>query len=211
MLQQKITAVRQQGIEANTKFKDLTASYDHIVENRERLIEDIRVQSLFNSNAAIEKLITYHDYYEKRDQPDYATIDDFVAVYQKSIETDSVNVTKYPRNIVYQFKDFRCFLSNAIEPILHLSKLCGNVRVFIQQVEPDWLKFEKLYENGLKQIWNSAHNDPNTLHFFILEDINLASIECYGKPVLDLISNIRSIIPGLKTGWPDNLCVEVKR
>ena len=79
--------------------------------------------------------------------------------------------------------------------------------MFIQQVEPDWLKFDNFYENGLKQIWQQAYSYPDKLHFIILEDLNMSSIECYGKPLNDLLGKTRKVLPGLGTTFPKNLWV----
>ena len=81
----------------------------------------------------------------------------------------------------------------------------NNATYIIQNVEPDWLHFSNLWENGLGAIWQSAHENPEKLHFLILEDINLSSPECYGRPLFDMIVGVRKIIPIGKSPFPKNL------
>jgi hypothetical protein len=81
----------------------------------------------------------------------------------------------------------------------------GNSQYIIQQVEPDWLHFKDLWENGLEAIWKSSHENPEIMHFLILEDVNLSSPECYMRPLLDCINGIRKQIPFAKSAYPNNL------
>ncbi|RYZ35943.1 MAG: hypothetical protein EOP49_33050 [Sphingobacteriales bacterium] len=61
--------------------------------------------------------------------------------------------------------------------------------------------------NKLKQIWASADQHKTMFHFFVLQDINMASFECYGRPLLDLVSEVREELPGQQTNWPENLWI----
>jgi hypothetical protein len=104
-------------------------------------------------------------------------------------------------------KDYKCLLSVAVEPLQQIAILTNNAKVILQQVEPDWLKYDSLYENGLKLSWESAQANPDIIHFFILEDINLASPECYAKPLNDVIAGIRKTLPGISGTFPPNLWI----
>ena len=81
----------------------------------------------------------------------------------------------------------------------------NNAFYIIQQIEPDWLHFSDFWKNGLGAIWKSAHDYPDKLHFLFLEDINMSSPECYARPLLDMITGIRMLIPFGKTQYPGNL------
>ncbi len=83
----------------------------------------------------------------------------------------------------------------------------GNARYVIQQVEPDWLRFKDFWHNGLGALWKSAHSHPEQFHFLLLQDINLASPECYARPLLDSICGVREQIPFGKTKYPNNLWI----
>ena len=84
-------------------------------------------------------------------------------------------------------------------------KSVNNCTFIIQQVEADWLKFKQFWENGLGEIWESSHANPEILHFLVLQDFNLSSPICFARPLLDIISGIRNKLPYANTGYPPNL------
>lgn len=180
-----------------------------ISREKERLIQDIRVHSLIHQPVSIkqEKLATYEEQSFLQIGTPFSTLVEFIKLFNSTIQTQENGSGRFGFNAVYQLKDFKCLLSENVHTILQMAKLSNNCRVFIQQVEPDWLKFESFYDNGLRQIWESALNCPDSIHFLILEDLNMASIECYGKPVLDLLSGVRTKLPGVNTSWPRNFWI----
>ncbi len=107
--------------------------------------------------------------------------------------------------LVHQLKYKKCLLAQNVAIIQKFATVLGNTRIILQQAEPDWLKFEYLCKNGLQRIWELSYDNPDNIHFFVLQDMNTASIECYGKPVLDMASGIRKNLPGLNSQWPRNL------
>jgi len=189
------------------KVENLKKECELIVKEKDRLINDIiihsKVKELSQKNS--NNILTFEIQIFENKGELYNNLDDFISVFTKSFESTDIIDNNFTKNIIYQLKDSRCLLSNNVKMILNLAKLTNNSKIILQQVEPDWLKFKYLFENGLKQIWESAHESPEIIHFLILQDINMASIECYGKPILDLASGVRVKIPGLNTSWPKNL------
>jgi hypothetical protein len=188
-----------------TEICTAKAEYDLLLQDKERLIRDIKVQ-LAVQNSSSEKvnhLVTYDEQVFSKNLDCFKNLDEFIGCLNATIANNSQ--PRYAKTIMSQFKDHRCFLSDNIEPIVKIGGLTNNCRIFIQQVEPDWIKFEKFYENGLKQVWESAHKHKEMFHFLVLQDLNIASIECYGRPILDLISNVRKKLPGQALPFPDNL------
>lgn len=100
---------------------------------------------------------------------------------------------------------FKGIFANDVNCLLALIEATGNAKYIIQQVEPDWLHFKDLWVNGLEAIWKSSHENPDILHFLVLEDINLASPECFMRPLLDCMNGIRKRIPYALNEYPDNL------
>ena len=43
----------------------------------------------------------------------------------------------------------------------------------------------------------------------MLQDFNIPSFECYGRPLIDIASGVRQFIPGTKILWPANLYIIV--
>lgn len=135
-----------------------------------------------------------------------------------------LNVKDFTNNIQYYLSDFKRnpdFAKRIFETILvykalfikdirialSVIKASGNAKYIIQHTEPDWMHFKDFWNNGLATIWNSAHENPETPHFFVLEDINLSAPECYARPLLDVIAGIRSKIPFAETSYPNNLII----
>jgi hypothetical protein len=186
-------------------YEKCKADLDFILKEKERIINDIKIHSSVSnkeSSNKINNLVTYEvqEFYQQVNP--FQDLNSFL----ENIK-DLTSDTRLSSRCIYQMKEFRCLLSDSIEYILQIAKATNNCKVFIQQIEPDWLKFEKFYENGLKQAWQSAHHEIDKIHFLILEDINMSSIECFGKPILDLIAGIRKTLPGESNSWPSNLWI----
>jgi hypothetical protein len=183
----------------------LIKEYKHLENERERLIQDIKAHALITpqntENQVSKKLYTFEMQDFSRDVEIFNDLTDFRKIIG-DIENNSL-----ARRSFDLLKDYKCLLSNDIEMILVLAKATNNCKVLIQQVEPDWLKFEHFYENGLKQIWQAAHQEPDKIHFLLLQDLNMASIECYGRPVLDLLADVRVNLPIENTPLPKNLWI----
>lgn len=130
----------------------------------------------------------------------------------------------YINNIQYYLADFkiepklakRIFETITIYKALFISDIrialsvinaTGNAKFIIQHTEPDWLHFKDFWNNGLSIIWKSAYENPEIPHFFVLEDVNLSSPECYARPLLDVIAGIRGKIPFAETCFPNNLII----
>jgi hypothetical protein len=191
---------------AKKELKPLQEQYEYLEKEKERLIQDIKVHALIQETPSIavvqsERFYTFEIQDFSKNLPPFETLNNFQKGI-KDIVKDNLAVRCFDL-----LKEHKCLLSNDIQMILALAKATNNCKVLIQQVEPDWLKFECFYENGLKQIWQSAHNEPNKIHFLLLQDLNMASIECYGKPVLDLLANIRTKLPIENTPFPKNLWI----
>lgn len=114
----------------------------------------------------------------------------------------STSISSILIDIIATYKG--AFISNE-QIALAFIEATGNCKFIIQQVEPDWLHFKDLWNNGLGAIWKSSHENPNVLHFLVLEDINLSSPECYMRPLLDCMNGIRKRIPFAMNEFPKNL------
>lgn len=193
--------------ESNTrqKLEALTAEYSNLTEQKERLISDLKIHALVHTAPGAQTISTFEEQDFTAGSGEYKDLQEFANLFNQSISLSDTKTEKPGHKIIYQFKEKKCLLAPCAGTVLQLAKLSGNCRVFIQQAEPDWLKFEYFFNNGLKQVWESAYQNSERIHFFILEDINLASIECYGKPLLDLLAGVRQTIPVLKLKWPNNL------
>jgi hypothetical protein len=206
-LSQKIQKLNKEEKLLTSKHEESLKQCEYIIKEKERLLSDLRIYAELNPSIATNSVFYSYDEQVYEDgKLFYNTLDDVISIFKKSI-TSKVELDRYVEMIVYQLKDYRLILTERIEPILQFARISNNCRLIIQQVEPNWLRFENLFNNGLSQIWKNAINDYSKLHFLILEDINLASIECYGKPLNDFSKKIRMSISGLGSDWPNNLWI----
>lgn len=207
-LSEKVEELKDEQALTFQNLKSARTEFDYINREKTRLIEDIRVQSLVKLPIVeAQSLQTFEEKVYQNEYNEFDNLSEFAQIMQQSIQTTETEKCRLAYHIVYQLEAHKCFLTYNIEPVLLLARLTNNCKVVTQQVEPDWLKFEKLYHNGLKQIWASANRNKSMFHFFILQDINLASFECYGRPLLDLLCELREELPGQQTSWPDNLWI----
>lgn len=84
-------------------------------------------------------------------------------------------------------------------------RILDSYQMLIQQVEIDWIKYDQLYHNGLEIIVKNAIEAPEKLHFLYLQDYNVAAIELFAKPLIDVVRKKRILVPGTNYGFPDNL------
>jgi len=191
--------------------EELEADVEHLKTNRDIIIKNIRIQSLLNQNTQVHELgnnsacfTSFECQSYLHTENPFENLSDFLLCYSDLFQSnEKVN----HRLALFQLRTFRTILCSAPKLVQQIAKYSNNCKLYIQQVEADWLRFESLYDNGLKQSWESAKSQPEVLHFFLLEDINLASIECYAKPILDFLEGIRLSLPGLSPVWPSNLWI----
>ena len=82
----------------------------------------------------------------------------------------------------------------------------GTANIQVVQVEPTWLVFADAWKGAVEQCWMAAYQRPERLHLLLLEDVNRALPECWGRPWLDLLAGFREVLPVAEPcGWPENL------
>lgn len=139
----------------------------------------------------------------------FMTINDVVSELE-----DQIGLTKFTKELegelrttIGELKDYNYFTCKEIKDLLGLLHLMGSNSIYLTNVEADWIKFDKLSQNGLKAAFDEAYKSADKTIYFILQDFNLASPECYAKPLLDLNRKFRQTYPNDLRGWPDNLSI----
>lgn len=97
------------------------------------------------------------------------------------------------------------FYCKKVEKLKSYLKIFNEYTLVYQNVEVDWIKFDKLNDNGFNYIVSSAFESPSKLHVLILNDFNVAAFELYAKSIIDVLQNRRPYIPGTNKEFPDNL------
>lgn len=208
LLSESLERIRKQVNNLESTKQKLDRDVTHLESNKNRLIDDIRLKAEITTASNIEiekqnqdKLLTFEIQTFDFTETPFDNLASLIKTYQHILQ----NGTNDYRSSFFQLKNHRAILCRDVVLVQLLAKLSNNCQLYIQQAEADWLKFQHFYENGLRQCWESAWQAPDKIHLFVLEDINLSPVECYAKPILDLLSKTRRVLPGTRTEWPKNL------
>lgn len=185
---------------------------ERLSENKERIIEDFSIikevlkgecLSQKNTSTLEDASFVFEELFvENCDE--IININEIEEQLKFQLFSHNLNA-RFSKKILDCITNFAAVLVKDIRIGIAMAKATNNSRYIIQQVEPDWLHFKDFWHNGLGAIWESAHNHPENHHFLILEDINMSAPECYCRPLVDMITGIRTLIPYGKSKYPDNL------
>lgn len=201
---ESIHALKKQQIELQHKNQDIETNNEYLLKEKGRLMKDMQIYAQLLLPSERPDLNTFEiQNYKKKSLP-IKGIKEYIEQQSVLVVEDNLDKKKC-MHLFPTMKDYNSILCKNIELVIEIARFSNNCILYIQQVEADWLKFNCFYKNGLQQCWEAAINDPDTIYFLLLEDINMASIECYGKPILDIIAGRRNSIPGFADGWPKNL------
>lgn len=92
--------------------------------------------------------------------------------------------------------------------IIHsIIKATGRCKYSIQYVTPEWRSFSNVWNNGLNTMIHSCISNPDIIHYYILENINMSYLPCYLQPIVDISMGLRINFPNTEIIFPDNLCL----
>lgn len=184
---------------------------EQLNQNKERILADFSIikevlgnEVKTNSSVKAPELFVIENIEKSENAKLLTTKDDFIIAVQYQLK----KLGLFPilaKRIIDVISVFDAIFISDIRIGIAMIEATNNATYIIQNVEPDWLHFSNLWENGLGAIWQSAHENPEKLHFLILEDINMSSPECYGRPLFDMILEVRKVIPFGKSPFPKNL------
>ncbi|MBO9204855.1 MULTISPECIES: hypothetical protein [Niastella] len=183
---------------------------EHIQNNKSRLITefqfllDIKKDSTYLDNREVKGFVIEEIACPYNEDFIINNKSDFVKRLKCNLHNANID-KKIARRYIDLFLLYDCILLPNPSYAIPLVEAIGNTKFIFQQAEANWITFEQLWINGLNDLWASCFRNPNTVHIFILEDINLASIECYGRPLMDVMRGIRKQIPYGKMPKPKNL------
>lgn len=137
--------------------------------------------------------------------PGFTDLDEFYDILKEEFNLRIPNKNKYEDGLIL-LKESRFLLAKSTHYVLNLLSHVGNAKIAIQHAEADWLKFKLWKDNGLLSVIKQASDDVNKHYFYVLQNFNIASFECYGKPIVDISNKIRNTIDGVHT-LPSNLSI----
>ncbi|OYU56919.1 MAG: hypothetical protein CFE25_06755 [Chitinophagaceae bacterium BSSC1] len=205
-----LNSIKEQVEKSKDENLNLIKEQEYINQNKERFYNDLKILSPVFENFNTNNNLAFSSFEIQEyinECKNYDDLNHYLHYLVQNINNtdENTNYEKYIKAVVYQLKYHKAFISNNISLIKQIAKATNNSRILIQQVEPDWIKFENFFHNGLNQICKYSIENPEVIHFLILEDINMSSIECYGKPILDIINGVRNKLPNNNINWPNNL------
>lgn len=193
------------------KVKELDAELSSILEKKEDLILNIKLLAGLN-DIKVPKQVDQHlfEIFSNSRTSTYNDLDDFYEDANEKWKIKIPNQSEYQESL-FLLKNNRFIIANNTIFVLNLISHLGETETLLQHAEPDWLKFKNWKENGLDLIVEKALQNPVVKYFYILQDFNVASFECYGKPILDFSNKIRKVFPGTPTSYPSNLHIILVR
>lgn len=188
---------------------EVEKSLSSLKQNRETLIEDIRLQAeIFGgSNSGNQAVWSYPLEKIDHDSQAEAVVNwgDIISQLQEIMEHEDIDVKEdffKGSKKLWQVKDIR-------EGVF-LAHISGNAVYQLCQPSPDWLSFKNFWDESLNVIWKSAHANPDKWHFLLIENYNIALPECWMMPLWNIIQGKTSLLPCAKNPqYPQNLRVIV--
>ncbi|MDQ1160637.1 hypothetical protein QE422_001005 [Chryseobacterium sp. SORGH_AS 447] len=193
------------------KLKELSDEFSSIVEKKEDLILNIKLLAGLN-NIEISKQVNQYSFeiFSNSRASAYNDLDDFYEDLNDQWKVKIPNQFEYQESL-FLLKENKFIIANNTIFVLNLISHLGKTETLLQNAEPDWLKFKYWKENGLDLIVEKSAKNPDINYFYILQDFNVASFECYGKPILDFSNKIRNVFPGTGIPYPSNLHIILVR
>ncbi|WP_213278957.1 hypothetical protein [Chryseobacterium indologenes] len=185
---------------------ELKKEIEYIENHKDELILNVKLLAGLQSDKPLEQ-ISYskniYDIIQIENNPVFDNIDDFYDNLKDNYNIKINNGSIYEDGILL-LKENSFLVAKSAVFVLNLIPHLGKTEILLQNAEVDWLKFSFWRENGLEEIVNKATLNKELNYIYILQDFNIASFECYGKPILDIANNIRKSLFG-SNSFPNNL------
>lgn len=178
-----------------------------ISEKKNDLILNIQILAGLQTNNSIvqkENSEASYEILKIENPPVFINIDDYHDNLKSEYDLKIKNSSVYNDGLIL-LKEHNFLMAKNMSYVLNLIYHLSNVEVYIQNAELDWTKFSFWKENGLEEIIKKADNNKNSNYIYILQDFNIASFECYGKPILDIANNYRRSVLNDMSTFPTNL------
>lgn len=134
----------------------------------------------------------------------------FFAAYGKSLE-ETFKANRMPYDKVSTITEILAFYKTILVPdaTFAMALIYASQKCFygIEYVNVGWKSFSNLWEEGLGQMVDHCHKNPETMHFLVLQNINLSYLPNFLQPLVDIQMGILSKFPKTEIAFPDNLRV----
>lgn len=128
--------------------------------------------------------------------------------YVKSLE-DVLKVNDAPKcspqalaRLLAKYLVVLCPSQTIAQSLIMASYKC---RYMTEYVSAKWASFDDLWNNGLAYIVGKSNEEPETIHFLLLQNINLSYLPNYLQPLADLQKGLITKFPATDIPLPKNL------
>lgn len=128
--------------------------------------------------------------------------------YVKSLE-DVLKVNEAPKcspqalaRLLAKYLVVLCPSQTIAQSLIMASHKC---RYMTEYVSAKWASFDDLWNNGLAYIVRKSNEEPETIHFLLLQNINLSYLPNYLQPLADLQKGLITKFPATDIPLPKNL------
>ncbi len=202
---EKISNLMRENQKLLNKKTDLEVIVNNLESKKNEIIENIRLQTMIQAPLAVNSGaddVTFYDKISKRvDQ----ALDHSLTEYFSSIKHIDDEEIEFTFNFLRTLEKSKICKVDDLELFINRINIFGSFDLYIQNAEIDWIKYESLYKNGIKQIVQSSINNPDIPHFYVLNNYNIASFEIYAMPLIELLNKQRKHFPGTNHVFPNNL------
>ena len=195
-----------------TELSSIQKSIDNVLERKEDIIKDFtvvrdvlglsarKVEGV-SSTANAHKL-SYINYSDKRLQ--------FYKGFENNIE-NSLNLSQTKIESVSELAKIHARYNVILLPngdmAMSIVAAAGKAFYHIAYVSVAWKSFNDVWANGLQQIVSHCIEMPDTVHYFVLRNINLTCLSNYLQPLADMQAGVLDAFPGTDIYFPNNLRV----
>lgn len=214
LIQEKQQEIEISEEEIESKKKEtakIEQSLQNIKEKKNSIIEDFSVIKDVLEMAAPQSSVTS---YSRQlsfhlEEVELSSVGiEYYQAYKKSLD-DTLKANNIEKMKASTMADLLAYYNTILVPDVAIaeayiiaSKKC---RYMTEYVSASWKSFEDLWVNGLGFIVDKAFRNPNTMHFLILQNINVTYLPNYMQPLVDLQRGFITLFPGKEISFPDNL------
>ena len=121
------------------------------------------------------------------------------------LELLSLNKNSIASELAKLHASYSVLLLPNMDVAMAIVAAAGRSRYYTAYVSVAWKSFNDVWNAGLQQIVAHCVEDPDTVHYFILRNINLSCLSNYLQPLADMMAGFSVAFPNTEIKFPVNL------
>jgi len=193
------------------ELNEVEEELDGILERKDEIINDFKiVQKVLGLSAKAETPevqplasinLTSTKYSEKR-LPFYKGFENNL---YNCLELLSLNKNSIASELAKLHACYGVLLLPNMDVAMAIVAAAGRACYHVAYVSIAWKSFDDVWSAGLQQIVAHCNEEPDTVHYFVLRNINLSCLSNYLQPLADLMAGFSEVFPNTDIEFPDNL------